>query len=474
MPGDVTTPKAARLARLAELVSVPAWQVVRRGAALPGLPASPERRWIVRGCTAHEDGTRASHAGRSWSSGPRAGSAVPHALERAFRDPGIAECIVQAFRSGPSGVAFVLDANRVLVEYSALHAGVTAGRVRPFRAMQAGAPARYRRLFGELARIRATFGPCDVEFVGIEDPAFVQVRPVTADVPFDAELVGLAMALQELEGGTWVLGSYGIDLMERPERDAALRALLLERIGPVYEALGGPAPRLPERPFLKLGRQTYGDARLGAALRPGARRAFTLGLRRATLLGRARAVLAAEAATAAQLMDTALHLNLLTDVLAPVLPRLRALLLPLREACRERLDRALPAGEAPPDFACSRRLDPRIERDDAAMAWTSLAWLDSPGVVVVPGDLSAGPFVAYARDPERVPADCVLVTDELYPELSGVLARVRGVVCEGGGLGSHLAILAREARLPMVIQATRALERLRRGEPPLEPGGSDR
>jgi phosphohistidine swiveling domain-containing protein len=50
----------------------------------------------------------------------------------------------------------------------------------------------------------------------------------------------------------------------------------------------------------------------------------------------------------------------------------------------------------------------------------------------------------------------VLVTDELYPEIGSILDRLRGIVAESGGFGSHLAILARERRVPMRIQAAGA------------------
>jgi hypothetical protein len=441
-------------------VRVPPFVVVRRGGAF-ARATLPAGRLIVRGCAADEDAGSASQAGRSWSSGPVAPEAVEGALMRAFGDPRVAECVVQAFADGPSGVAFSVSHERTFMEYSAVHGGVTSGSVQPFSAVLPAAIPRYGRLSEGIARIHAEHGPCDIEFAGLEEPAFVQVRPITASFRCDEELLRVAMDLQELEGGAWELASYGIDLMERADHDAALRALFLERVGPVYEALAGGRPVLPTRPFLKVGQQTFLDRRVFAALRPGVRRSFALGLRQSRLLADIRQDLDAQPSPQ-RVMDASLQLNLLSEALGPVVPGLATRLLALRERCRALLAAALQRGEASPDVACSRRLAPRLVRDDVRLAWTELGWDGSSGLDVVPGDFASGPFVAYRRDPGAVPAGCVLVTAELYPELADVLGRVKAVVAEGGGFASHLAILARERAVPLRIRAVGALAELER------------
>jgi pyruvate,water dikinase len=45
----------------------------------------------------------------------------------------------------------------------------------------------------------------------------------------------------------------------------------------------------------------------------------------------------------------------------------------------------------------------------------------------------------------------VLVTTAMTPGLAPLLPRLRGIVAETGSVLSHLAILAREARVPTVV-----------------------
>lgn len=61
---------------------------------------------------------------------------------------------------------------------------------------------------------------------------------------------------------------------------------------------------------------------------------------------------------------------------------------------------------------------------------------------------------------ERVAPGDVLVTAAAGPALSEVLARVAGVVAELGGSTSHLASLARERGIPMVLGAANATRRI--------------
>jgi rifampicin phosphotransferase len=64
------------------------------------------------------------------------------------------------------------------------------------------------------------------------------------------------------------------------------------------------------------------------------------------------------------------------------------------------------------------------------------------------GGAASGP-VSY--DTEDPPAGAVLVTTTLSPGLGPLLPRLKGIVSETGSVLSHLAILAREARIPTVV-----------------------
>jgi pyruvate,water dikinase len=64
------------------------------------------------------------------------------------------------------------------------------------------------------------------------------------------------------------------------------------------------------------------------------------------------------------------------------------------------------------------------------------------------GGSGSGPVTYDSTDP---PAGSVLVTTTLSPGLGPLLPRLRGIVSETGSVLSHLAILAREARVPTVV-----------------------
>jgi pyruvate,water dikinase len=68
----------------------------------------------------------------------------------------------------------------------------------------------------------------------------------------------------------------------------------------------------------------------------------------------------------------------------------------------------------------------------------------------------------------------VLVTTTLSPGLGPLLSRLNGIVAETGSVLSHLAILAREARVPTVVGYAGAVEDLPEGAVVLVDGDAGR
>jgi pyruvate,water dikinase len=64
------------------------------------------------------------------------------------------------------------------------------------------------------------------------------------------------------------------------------------------------------------------------------------------------------------------------------------------------------------------------------------------------GGRGCGPVTHDVHDP---PPGSVLVTTTMTPGLAPLLPRLRGIVAETGSVLSHLAILAREAKVPTVV-----------------------
>jgi pyruvate,water dikinase len=82
-------------------------------------------------------------------------------------------------------------------------------------------------------------------------------------------------------------------------------------------------------------------------------------------------------------------------------------------------------------------------------------WLTHPGVRGHPAGIGWGSGRAVVVNCEcelsRVAPGDVLVTKVAGPALSHILSRVSGVVAELGGSTSHMASLARERGIPMVL-----------------------
>ncbi len=76
------------------------------------------------------------------------------------------------------------------------------------------------------------------------------------------------------------------------------------------------------------------------------------------------------------------------------------------------------------------------------------------------GGVGHGPVTHDALDP---PVGSVLVTTTLTPGLGPLLPRLAGVVAETGSVLSHLAILARESRVPIVVGFVGAASALEEG-----------
>jgi len=105
------------------------------------------------------------------------------------------------------------------------------------------------------------------------------------------------------------------------------------------------------------------------------------------------------------------------------------------------------------------RVEPEVVRDEI--------WLRHPGLNGHPAGVGWGAGRACVVNCEcelsRVVPGDILVTRIAGPALGQILARVAGVVTELGGSTSHLASLARERGVPMVLGVAEATQRIPEG-----------
>lgn len=438
--------KATRLQRLSALVDVPDFVVVTKGQQ-PRLDLDASCRYLVRSSSAREDQQDYSHAGQLPTLGPLREEQVAAAMRQAFSHRDVDAVIVQRFIEADEwGVAFCFSAQSMLVEYAGEFEGVTAGLVSPFTAMLPSGLEKYRRLEQQLRKIYRNFGACDVEFVNIAAPRFVQVRPITRSIDFDAEFIKLKMQLQELENGSWRENDLCLVLAERDRQSRALIDLYLQALQQCYATHLNRRISMPRKPFIKISAQYFMAQRLQQQIIPTTREMLRLGFRLPKIL---REIRQQDVATlsAPELMRQSILLSLAYDLFKS------GGSMKLRENIRTALERILPDGVMEADFHYPVPLQNRIEFDHSKAIWEHIAVRGKAGLDVVAGDFTAGPYFRLKHRDQAIPEGVIVVTEHLYPEIGARIGDIRGIICKYGALSAHVAILAREYRVPLKIQA---------------------
>lgn len=148
------------------------------------------------------------------------------------------------------------------------------------------------------------------------------------------------------------------------------------------------------------------------------------------------------------------------------LPRAQAEALVARrreELDQERARRA--AGDEPPTFLVGDDEGPADALGDRVLIGTGI----SPGVATGPARI-----VRSLADAHRLRPGDILVTRATDPAWTPLFLNAKGVVMEIGGMLSHGAVVAREYRLPAVVNVAGATRRLQDGQVITVDGGSGR
>jgi|GEM_PF-3259885 len=443
--------KASRLQQLSEIVSVPAFSVITRNDEFDPdghTAGNTSCRYMVRSSSAAEDQADFSHAGQSLTLGPVAPGKVAGCIQQLWRDDTVDEIVIQQYVDANHwGVAFCFSEESILIEYSAIFEGVTSGQVSPFTALLPAELERYRKLNQGLLAIYRHFGPCDVEFVNIDAPRFVQVRPITRDIAFDASYVKLKMGLQEYETDYWHENDVCRMLSERDDYSEMLPGLYLDAVSKVYSDHFNRKLMIPDPAFIRISEQFFMAGPLEEQLTPGTWGTIRLAFKLPALLAAIRER-ALKDCSLDELMYNSVLLSLAYDLNG------KRDVFDDREAIRVELEQRMTKGRIDPDFRYGTALSDTIRLDKETSCWITLEHRDSQGIVVVPGDFDAGPYFLLENRQQPIPPDVIVVTRQLYPEIGHSVKDIRGIICEHGALGSHVAILAREYQVPLKIQTS--------------------
>lgn len=439
--------KASRLTRLSELVTVPAFSVIKRHGET-GTAQYAAGEYMVRSSSATEDQADFSRAGQATTLGPVAADQIPACIEQLWQDDSVDEIIVQKYIDAWHwGVAFCFSEESMLVEYSSVFEGVTSGQVSPFTALLPSTLDDYQALQNQLLKIVRHFGPCDVEFVDLDDPQFVQVRPITRNIDFDESLIELKMALQTHETTLWHENDLCRMLAERDDFSAPLCRLYLDAVSRVYSEHFKRELVIPEPAFIRITDQFFMADPLEKQLVPGIWGTIRLAFRLPALLASIRE---------RKLTDCSPEMLMYDSILLSLAYELnnKQDIFDMREAIRAELERRLTKSRINPDYRYHSTLSDTIHFDRPSCCWLTLQHRDSQGIIAVPGDFDDGPYFMMDDRSRVIPSDVIVVTRQLYPEIGKAIRQIKGIICEHGALSSHVAILAREYQVPLKIQTS--------------------
>ncbi|MEA3303885.1 MAG: PEP-utilizing enzyme [Pseudomonadota bacterium] len=437
--------KASRLQALSTIVPVPEFIVIARGDSLD-FNLDDSCRYLVRSSSAKEDQQESSRAGQFSTYGPLDRKMVPDSIHTAFLDRDVDEVIVQQYVAADQwGVAFCFSEDNMLIEYSGEFEGVTSGTVTPFTALFPADCLRYQKLEQQLAKIYHRFGPSDIEFVNIDDPRFVQVRPITREVHYDKNFIQLKMQLQELQSSSWRENDVCRILAERSSNSRALSEFYLQALKQVYATSLNIMVSIPQKPFIKISEQIFMNRELEEQITPGFFRVVRLGFLLPGILREIKK-LDLSRLSALQLMQKSILVSLAYELFK------RKDAMRLREEIRAELDKKLPDGDIQADFHCDNILHSSIEFDPERSVWKQISFRDAQGVIVVDGNFDNGPYYRLNDREQKIPPGVIVITEHLYPEIGKQMSDIRGIICKYGALSAHVAILAREYQVPLIIQ----------------------
>ena len=457
------TTKASNLMSLAAKYNVPDFQIIHSDLRIDFACLDESSKYIVRGCLSNEDQKQYSLAGQGISCGPISISEIYKTTARIFSETSAEECIIQKYVNGESGVLFCLSPRTAFLEYSKLSNGVTSGKVNPFVAVFPNNLARYKNLSKSIESIFEEYGRCDIEFVGLEDPCFVQVRPITTDFSFCEELFCLKMQLQELEYDSWTQDEFCHDLAESPDFDKKLIELFCETRNNLCKECNLIIESVTESDFIKIGTQIFVRESLTGTPYGNWLAFLSFGKWLWKNFQELSFKFKNEELNEKELMKFSFILRLIYG-LSEKLPiaimnNWKCNCLQLRISCRQRLLSKLQKNILSSHFRFSGRLGSAIKKSSEELQWVKFTLANKDGVVVVNGDFEDGPWVRYERENFTLNEKAFLVTDELYPQIYKEFPFIKGIICKGGAITSHLAILAREHKIPLWIQVSDAYER---------------
>jgi hypothetical protein len=442
--------KATRLEKLSSYVQVPAFVRISKQSVLNLDDVPHWEQYIVRSVSGEEDQDQSSHAGQFITIGPIKREGIADAIKCVFQQATAVEVIVQEYKQGISGVAFCFDESFFYIEYSAYPEGVTSGKNRPFVAIfPARQGSQYEKLHQELLKIYKQFGSSDVEFIGINDPAFVQVRPITSEFDVDREMVTLQMGLQDSISGKWIENDLGQVIGEHKSHDSLFVSYYMQSLTLVFKQYFKRDVGIAPHDVINVGSQYFVSESFINSTKLG-----RLDLLKFAFIFHREQERLKKIDVKNTSLEELFEKSILSSMAYTLLKKKE--FFNIREKYRQVIDEFLAQGNFSVSeirrFPYNGQLDSIIELDRDLAVWIAIKKRDSFGIQVVPGEFDPTKFFSY-QEGEKIPDGAVVLCDNLYPDIGKNIDTIQGIICANGSINSHVSILCRERNIPLVIQA---------------------
>lgn len=429
--------KSKNLIELSKIVNVPEFMIINKNDQIPKLK---KKNYIVRSSSSKEDQKNKSFAGVFESIGPVPEKNVPKIINKIFSNNEIDTIIIQEYVDGLSGVIFCYN-NTILLEYTEKKEGVTSGLVKPFCALLPSKIKKYSEIYESIKKIRKKFGKCDIEFINLRNPSFVQVRPITSDLIVDKKLILLKEKLQELDESHWIENDFCKILKERKEYSKEFINLFINNIPQIYYSVFKKKIKFPEKVFIKIGEQYFLSSKVISSLKLN----FVDTLKLIFHYKKNYNKINFNSSTKNILFKHSFIISLYQSVT-------KSENFKVRNNCYNKLILKLKKEKYKKDYSFPLKLDSEIKFCKEKKEWIKIGYSNSKGLIVVDGEFKGEPFY-LKNQKQKIPTNSLLITKELYPWLHKHLDNISGIICEEGAYTSHLSILAREKKLPLIIQA---------------------
>lgn len=446
--------KSERLKELSKIVVVPLYYTISRLQDYKKIQNNLDKTktYIVRSSCKNEDQKNSSYAWQSFSSWPISYDKIQESITKAFAQTNINNVIIQEYIQWESGVIFCLAKDEIIVEYSNISEWVTSWSIIPFVWILPSNIEKYSTIYEESFKIFDKNWACDIEFVWLEKPNFVQVRPITKNFKIDKNLETLKMQIQELPAEEWIENDFCRVLIEREEYDKSFIEKYIESNKKYYQKHFNKNIEITYFPFIKISDQYFISSDYLNILKLNLKEVaiFSSNYEKNKNIIKHRLI---NNNDLEDMFDLLITLSIAYDLLNDIK------IFEQKEFLREKIYSKLEKSQRTSDFTSNRAIDEIISFDYEKKIWKNIWYKNQDWITIVEGDFLSWPYHIYDPQTDFIPENEIIITKELYPNLGKNMKKIKGIICKNWAQTSHVSILAREYNIPLKIQAKKEYEK---------------